>query len=90
MKRTSTKRASTKRVSKKRVSKKKSQKTLSQKRKSKAKKNKMSVETCKRKKISKVMSEFKLNKLKMRNGQNVKNRKQAIAIALNTAERLCE
>ena len=41
----------------------------------------------KKKKIKKVMSEFKRNKLKSSSGKKVTNRKQAIAIALSEARR---
>ena len=41
----------------------------------------------KKKKIKKVMSEFKKKKLKNRSGKKVTNRKQAIAIALSEARR---
>tara|TARA_B110000285_G_scaffold99773_1_gene113670 strand:- start:37 stop:222 length:186 start_codon:yes stop_codon:yes gene_type:complete len=38
----------------------------------------------KKKKVKKVMSEFKRKKLKSSSGKKVTNRKQAIAIALNS------
>jgi hypothetical protein len=39
-------------------------------------------------KVKKVMEEFKLHKLKSRSGNIVKDRKQAIAIALSEAKKL--
>jgi len=41
----------------------------------------------KKKKIKKVMGEFKRKKLKSSSGKKVTNRKQAIAIALSEAKR---
>jgi len=41
----------------------------------------------KKKKVKKVMSEFKRNKLKSSSGKKVTNRKQAIAIALNSKKK---
>jgi hypothetical protein len=44
---------------------------------------------CKRNKISRVMREFKIGKLKMKSGKVVVNRKQAIAIALSESDKYC-
>jgi len=41
----------------------------------------------KKKKIKKVMGEFKKKKLKSSSGKKVTNRKQAIAIALNSKDK---
>jgi len=41
----------------------------------------------KKRKVKKVMSEFKQGKLKSGSGQKVKNRKQAVAIAMSVARR---
>ena len=41
----------------------------------------------KKKKIKKVMGEFKRNKLKSSSGKKVTKRKQAIAIALNSKKK---
>lgn len=60
------------------------------KRLSKIMKNKMSVDTCKRKKIGIVLHEFKIKKLRIPSGKLVTNPRQAIAIALNSARRACE
>lgn len=46
--------------------------------------------TCKDKKISKVMEEYKKGKLKTSYGEKVKEQKQAIAIALSEAQRKCK
>jgi hypothetical protein len=46
--------------------------------------------SCEQKKISQVMGEFKRKSLKTPNKKVVKNRKQAIAIALNVARKSCE
>jgi hypothetical protein len=40
------------------------------------------------KKIGKVMGEYKEGKLKMRSGQKVKSRDQAIAIAMSEASKM--
>jgi hypothetical protein len=40
-----------------------------------------------KKKVKKVMGEYKKGKLKLPSGKKVKNRKQAIAIALSEAKR---
>jgi hypothetical protein len=45
--------------------------------------------SCAYKKLSKVMKEFKRNKLHMGSGKQVTKRKQAIAIALSEARRKC-
>tara|TARA_R100000742_G_C4266410_1_gene84506 strand:+ start:823 stop:975 length:153 start_codon:yes stop_codon:yes gene_type:complete len=46
--------------------------------------------TCKKKKIKKVIKEFKKNKLNIgKSKKKVKNKKQAIAIALREGERKC-
>ena len=45
-------------------------------------------ETKKQKKIEKVMSEFKDEKLKGRDNKTITNPKQAIAIALSQAEKM--
>jgi hypothetical protein len=41
----------------------------------------------KKRKVGKVMGEFKRNKLKSSSGKKVKKRKQAVAIALSEARR---
>lgn len=48
------------------------------------------VKACKKKKIGVVMGEFKRGVLKARGGKPVSNRRQAIAIALSVATRMCE
>jgi hypothetical protein len=47
------------------------------------------IKKCTGRKIGVVMREFKNKQLKMRSGQPVTNRKQAIAIALSEARRTC-
>jgi len=47
------------------------------------------VEKCERKKVKKVMEEYKEGSLKLRNGKKVKSQKQAIAIALNVSRKKC-
>jgi hypothetical protein len=66
-------------------------KTLSggAKRKSKTMRRKKDI-SCERKKIAQVMGEFKRKSLMTPNKKVVKNRKQAIAIALNVARKSCE
>ena len=44
---------------------------------------------CKKKKISKIMGEYKRSILKTSAGRLVTNRKQALAIALSSADRKC-
>ena len=44
---------------------------------------------CKMRKIGRVMKEFKMQTLKLRNKKKVTDRKQAIAIALSEANRYC-
>jgi len=44
-------------------------------------------ESRKKRKVKKVMCEFKHGKLKSGSGQKVKNRKQAVAIAMSVARR---
>jgi hypothetical protein len=50
----------------------------------------MSHENCKNKTIEKTMKEFENKKLKQRDGKVVKDRKQAIAIALSKTEDECK
>jgi hypothetical protein len=50
----------------------------------------MSYNDCRTKFIDKIMKEYKQNKLKLKNGKKVKDSKQAIAIALNMAQRNCK
>lgn len=45
---------------------------------------------CKSNKVSSVMKEFEKKKLKDRAGKTIKNRKQAIAIALNQSQSVCK
>ena len=45
---------------------------------------------CKINKVSGVMKEFEKKKLKDRAGKTIKNRKQAIAVALNQSHSLCK
>jgi hypothetical protein len=45
--------------------------------------------SCKNQKIKKVMGEYKRGVLRNKSGQKVKKRKQAIAIALSEAEKMC-
>ena len=45
--------------------------------------------SCKNKKIKKVMSEYKRGVLRSGSGHKVKKRKQALAIALSEAEKIC-
>jgi hypothetical protein len=49
----------------------------------------MTHDTCTSKKVSKVMKEFEKKKLKQRDGKIIKDKKQAIAIALSQAEKEC-
>ena len=44
---------------------------------------------CSRKKVKKVMGEYKRGTLRSSSGQKVKKRKQAVAIALSEARRAC-
>jgi hypothetical protein len=44
---------------------------------------------CIKKKIEKVMHEFKEGSLKRRDGKTIKSRKEAVAIALNVAKKKC-
>ena len=48
------------------------------------------IKECKQKYVDETMKEFESKKLKVAGKRIVKNRKQAIAIALNTAERKCK
>jgi len=50
----------------------------------------MTHDKCTSKKVSKVMKEFEKKKLKQRDGKIIKNRKQAIAVALSQAEEECK
>jgi len=50
----------------------------------------MSHENCKNKTIEKTMKEFENKKLKQRDGKVIKDRKQAIAIALSKVEDECK
>lgn len=45
---------------------------------------------CKRKKIGATMHEFKAGRLKSGTGAIIKNRRQAMAIAIPNAEKLCK
>lgn len=47
-------------------------------------------ESCKSKKIYKIIKEFEEGKLKTRSNQKIKSKKQAIAIGLTTANSKCE
>jgi hypothetical protein len=47
------------------------------------------VEKCERKKVKKVMEEYKEGSLKLKSGKKVKSQKQAIAIALNVSKKKC-
>ena len=47
----------------------------------------MSYKKCSRKIMTEVMDEFKENKLKSRNEEIIKNKKQALAIGLSTVEK---
>ena len=48
------------------------------------------VEKCQRKKVKKIMEEYKEGSLKLKNGKSVKKRVQAVAIALNVARKKCK
>jgi len=48
-----------------------------------------SYEECRKKHLDKIMSEFESGKLRLRNNKVVKDRKQAIAIAINMAQKEC-
>jgi hypothetical protein len=50
----------------------------------------MNFQECKQDKVRTVMGEFKAGKLKLRGNRKVTDRRQAIAIALNEAERKCK
>lgn len=50
----------------------------------------MSYDNCKEKFLSQILGEYKRGELKMRNNKKVKKRTQAIAIALNMAQRNCK
>ena len=74
----------------KRKSKSPKRKSKSSKRKSRSPKRKSKKETCKSKKIAKTLKEFKNKNLKRSyDNKIVTDRKQAIAIALSTANRKC-
>jgi hypothetical protein len=49
----------------------------------------MSYDECKSKYIDKIMKEFKSGELKLQNNKKVTDKKQAIAIAINLAQRKC-
>lgn len=50
----------------------------------------MNFQHCKQDKVQKVMGEFKEGKLKLRGNRKVTDRIQALAIALNEADRKCK
>lgn len=50
----------------------------------------MTYEKCREKYLSQILGEFEKNKLKLRNNKIVKNRNQAIAIALSIAQKKCK
>lgn len=50
----------------------------------------MSYNKCRTKYLDEIMKEYKQGNLKLQNGKKVKNSKQAIAIALNIAQRRCK
>jgi hypothetical protein len=50
----------------------------------------MSYEKCREKFLSQILGEFEKGKLKMINNKKVKNKRQAIAIALSMAQRNCK
>lgn len=50
----------------------------------------MSYEECRTKFLNQILGEYENGKLKLPNKKIVKNRKQAIAIALNMAQRKCK
>ena len=50
---------------------------------------KMSYDMCMKQNMDKILHEFKTGKLKLRNGKLVEDRKQAIAIAINTSMKQC-
>jgi hypothetical protein len=50
----------------------------------------MSYNKCRTKYLDEIMKEYKQGKLKLQNGKKVKDSKQAIAIALNIAQRKCK
>jgi hypothetical protein len=96
---------STKKVSRKKVSRKKSTKKVSRKKSTKKVSRKKSTKKvsrkkstkkvssrkniCRKNKIGRVMKEFKSGKLKMKSGNIVTKRKQAIAIALSESDKYC-
>ena len=91
-KRSAKKRSAKKRSTKKRSTKKRSTKKRSTKKRSTKRVRKTySTYDCRRSKIARTMSEFKNKTLKMgKSGKIVKNRKQAIAIALSQADKYCK
>lgn len=50
----------------------------------------MSYDKCREKYLSQILGEFEKKKLKLRNDKIVKNRNQAIAIALSIAQKKCK
>ena len=50
----------------------------------------MSYDDCRQKFLDKILNEFENKKLKLRNNKKVKDRKQAIAIALSMAQDKCK
>lgn len=50
----------------------------------------MSYDECRKKYLYSIIKEFEQGKLKMTNDKKVKNKKQAIAIALSMAQRKCK
>ena len=95
LKKVSRKKVSRKKVSLKKVSRKKggskkvSRKKVSRKRVSRKRVSRKKVSLCRKNKIGRVMKEFKSGKLKMKSGNVVTNRKQAIAIALSESDKYC-
>jgi len=89
-KKVSRKKVSRKKVSRKKVSRKKvSRKKGGSKKVSRKKVSRKKVSLCRKNKIGRVMKEFKSGKLKMKSGNVVTNRKQAIAIALSESDKYC-
>jgi len=50
----------------------------------------MSYETCKHDIMRQIITEFNNNKLKMKNNEIIKNKKQALAIGLKQSEKQCK
>jgi hypothetical protein len=95
-KKVSRRKVSRKKVSRKKVSRRKSTKKVSRKKSTKKVSRKKSTKKvssrkniCRKNKIGRVMKEFKSGKLKMKSGNIVTKRKQAIAIALSESDKYC-